>query len=221
MLRAALRKWAQAARSARRYAALARKLGGAAVNQGLRIRTSHILVLLAALAALQAAAAAPQDARGGASAGTEALPPASAESGLEEVIITSTRRSENLQDVPISVSVASGEQLATRGIHGFEDLGSVIGGLNLVQGSSYTMAQIRGLGSSKGSVGNESSVAVYVDGVYFATMSGFIRKLNNIAQIEVAKGPQGTLFGRNAVGGVINITTKEPTQDFDASFSVG
>src|SRR5260370_2705727 len=82
---------------------------------------------------------------------------------------------------------------------------------------------IRGIGTTGVSGGNESSVATYIDDVYIAVMSGAMLSLNNIQQVDVLKGPQGTLFGRNATGGVINVRTKDPSQDFhlDAAASYG
>src|SRR5712671_6368357 len=85
------------------------------------------------------------------------------------------------------------------------------------------MPHIRGIGTPPASAGDESSVATYLDGVYIATMGAAMLQLDNIAQVDVLKGPQGTLFGRNATGGVVNVRTKDPSQDFhlDAAASYG
>jgi iron complex outermembrane receptor protein len=80
---------------------------------------------------------------------------------------------------------------------------------------------IRGIGTTTGAVGNESSVATYVDGVYIGSINASLFELNNIDHIEVLKGPQGTLFGRNATGGVIQIITRDPSFASSADVHVG
>jgi iron complex outermembrane recepter protein len=152
-----------------------------------------------------------------------AAPAQESESALSEIIVTAQRRRENLQDVPIAVTALSADQLALSGIQSTTELGEVTPGLTVVDQNGLVLPHIRGVGTTLFGAGTENSVATYVDGVYIASQSGSLLTLNNIAQVEVLKGPQGTLFGRNATGGLIQISTKDPQSTFsgDASLSYG
>jgi iron complex outermembrane receptor protein len=136
---------------------------------------------------------------------------------LQEVVVTAQRRAERLQDVPISVAAFSAAQLSTAGVSSTADLAIVTPGLVFGQQTGYAQPYLRGIGSTIVSPGFENPVAIYVDGVYYAEVLGAITSFANVAQVEVDKGPQGTLFGRNATGGLIQVTTKDPTQDFNGS----
>ena len=142
----------------------------------------------------------------------------SPDGALDEIVVTAQKRSENLQDVPIAISTVSGEALAASAADSITALADTTPGLQMetVQGS--IAPRIRGVGSDLPNV--ENSVAVYVDGVYIASPSASLFSLNNIAQVETLKGPQGTLFGRNATGGALLIQTREPTQNFTGNFDV-
>jgi len=142
---------------------------------------------------------------------------------LAEVIVTAQKRSENLQDVPIAVTALTADQLASSGIQNTTELNAVVTGLTTVDQAGQFLPHIRGIGTTAFGAGFENSVAVYVDGVYLAASPASLLTLNNIAQVEVLKGPQGTLFGRNATGGLIQITTKDPQSTFsgEASLSYG
>jgi iron complex outermembrane receptor protein len=152
-----------------------------------------------------------------------AAPAQESEPALTEVIVTAQRRSENLQDVPIAVTALSADQLARSGIQNTTELGEVTPGLTVVSQNGNILPHIRGVGTTLFGAGIENSVATYVDGVYIASQVGSLLTLNNIAQVEVLKGPQGTLYGRNATGGLVQITTKDPQSTFsgDASLSYG
>jgi iron complex outermembrane receptor protein len=145
------------------------------------------------------------------------IPPGEA---LDEIVVTAQKRSENIQDVPIAISTVSGATLAASAANSIVALAELTPGLQMetVQGS--IAPRIRGVGSDLPNV--ENSVAMYVDGVYIASPSASLLSLNNIAQVETLKGPQGTLFGRNATGGALLIQTREPTENltgnFDASY---
>lgn len=140
---------------------------------------------------------------------------------LEEVVVTAQRRSENLQDVPVTVSALSGDDIAARGIESMADLGVVSPGLNVTNVVGNAILYLRGVGSNNSTAGNEQNVALYVDGVYYPSASAEPGSFKNIERIEVLKGPQGTLFGRNSTGGLIHVITKDPTQEFSGSASVG
>jgi iron complex outermembrane receptor protein len=137
---------------------------------------------------------------------------------LEEVVVTAQKRLENLQDVPIAISTVSGAQLAAMGATSITDIASVTPGLQMSTAQGLLSPRIRGVGSNLANV--ENSVAIYLDGVYLANSSGSLLSLNNVAQIETLKGPQGTLFGRNATGGALLIQTPDPTTDPSASLAV-
>lgn len=143
---------------------------------------------------------------------------------VPEVVVTAQRRSESLQNVPIAVTALSGAALAKAGVQNTADLNSVIPGLNFTTSvGAYGLPTIRGIGSTSNGPGVENPVATYIDGVYMVSAAGSLLSLHDISQVAVLKGPQGTLFGRNATGGLIQVTTLSPGQDvhMDADVSVG
>lgn len=131
---------------------------------------------------------------------------------VEEVVVTAQRRSENAQKVPIAISVVTAEQAAALGVRDSRDLTQLVTGLNFTSFTTQATPVIRGVGTNVVAQGDENDVAIYVDGIYQQTPNTAIFNLADVERIEVIKGPQGTLFGRNAVGGVINVTTINPTQ---------
>ncbi|GAA5063205.1 TonB-dependent receptor [Erythrobacter westpacificensis] len=126
------------------------------------------------------------------------------------IIVSANRRDERLQDVPIAINVVTADTLGTAGIEDTADLAQVVPGLVYQTSQSGVQAHLRGVGTTALPAGTENSIATYIDGVYILSMSGGLMQLSNIAQVEVLKGPQGTLFGRNATGGVINVRTRDP-----------
>jgi iron complex outermembrane recepter protein len=134
--------------------------------------------------------------------------------GLEEVVVTAQRRSENLQRVPISVTALSEEKLQAANIVTTADLAAVTPSLTYSNVNGNIEPRIRGIGNSTAGASVENSVATYIDGVYIASASGSLLNLSNIARVEVLDGPQGTLFGRNATGGLVQIITKDPESTF-------
>ena len=151
---------------------------------------------------------------------TQPTQPAQAEV-LEEIVVTAQRRLENLQDVPITVTAMPAAALAAVGITNTADLVNVVPGMLVQTSAGYSLPHLRGVGITAIGAGIENSVALYVDGVYRGVSSSDAVGLNNIAQVEVEKGPQGTLFGRNATGGLIQVTTLDPTAGFSASAHAG
>jgi iron complex outermembrane receptor protein len=144
--------------------------------------------------------------------------------GLEEITVTAQRRKESQQTVPISISTVTAASAARTGIISTDDLGIAIPALQFDrQGAVGGTPFLRGVGTPVAQNGTESPVATYIDDVYISSTFGTLFELNNIQDVEVLKGPQGTLFGRNATGGVVHIHTKEPTQDssLDAQLSYG
>jgi iron complex outermembrane recepter protein len=140
---------------------------------------------------------------------------------LQEIVVTAQRRAENLQDVPIAVTALSGEQMQAQGIRQAIGLNMAVPGLTISQYSQGAVIFLRGVGNSNPDPGQEQNVAIYVDGVYYSSIVSDMFSFNDLASVEVLKGPQGTLFGRNTTGGVIQATTKDPEQDFSGKVSVG
>ena len=136
---------------------------------------------------------------------------------LGEIVVTAQRRQQSLQEVPLSVSVIGGADLKTRGIESVTDLGTSVSGLVLQKANGIVLPFLRGVGNTGNAPGNEGSVAAYVDGVYYPRMVSSFFELKNLKRVEVLKGPQGTLFGRNSTGGVINVITRDPSQETSVS----
>jgi iron complex outermembrane receptor protein len=131
---------------------------------------------------------------------------------LDDIVVTATRRSENLSRVPIAVSAVTGAQLRATGATDIRGLIQIAPSLNVNTSSSETVAvaRIRNIGTSGNNFGLESSVATFVDGVYRARSGIALGELGDVERIEVLRGPQGTLFGRNASAGLINIISQAP-----------
>ncbi|MDQ8757571.1 TonB-dependent receptor [Sphingosinicella sp. LHD-64] len=137
----------------------------------------------------------------------------------DEIVVTAQRREERLSDVPISVSVLGGDTLQQNVIVSTNDLTVAVPGLNWGRSTNFSQPTIRGVGSRNASAGDEPNVATFVDGVYLPDMTGTLFELSNIERIEVLRGPQGTLFGRNATGGAINVVTRRPTRELEGSIA--
>jgi len=131
---------------------------------------------------------------------------------LEEVVVTAQKRSENAQDVPISLQAFSADALDARGISDQRDLQFVTPGLDVGTQVGYTTVFLRGVGSDA-FVTADPSVALYIDGVYFPFAQGLAQDFGAVERVEILKGPQGTLFGRNSVGGAINVISESPQFD--------
>src|ERR1700742_1213307 len=141
---------------------------------------------------------------------------------LEEIIVTAEKRSENLQDVPISVVAINAQQIKDAGITDIRNLAILTPGLTVTSegNEAITTARIRGIGTVGDNPGLESSVGVNIDGVYRPRNGVAFGDLGEIEQIEVLYGPQGELFGKNNDAGVINVTTKRPSSTFGAMAEV-
>jgi iron complex outermembrane recepter protein len=144
-----------------------------------------------------------------------------ATSGVADIVVTAQKRSERMQSVPVAVSAFSGDTLAAKGVRSITDLGAITPGLVIPTAGIGGSPRIRGVGTQISQGGNENSVAIYVDGVYYSSPGSDVMSFNNIAQVAVLKGPQGTLFGRNATGGLLQITTRDPGQTFEGNARIG
>jgi iron complex outermembrane receptor protein len=139
--------------------------------------------------------------------------PVPGEQGLEEVVVTAQKRAESLQDTPISLVAFDADELAQRGISNVEDLSGNVPGITVEPfptQSSTLRIFIRGVGLNESQVTQDPAVGVYQDGVYIARSSGLALDIADLERIEVLRGPQGTLYGRNTTGGAVNLVTRKP-----------
>lgn len=167
----------------------------------------HYVALLAASALASPATAFAQDAA-----------PAEDQGGLEEIIVTAQKRAEGLSDVPISISAVSGKQIESYGQTNLEQISSSVPNLKITQTAIANRIAIRGIASGDNK-GFEQSVAMFVDGVYYGRDQLSRLPLIDMERVEVLRGPQPTLFGKNAIAGAVNITTRSPTDEFEGSVS--
>lgn len=143
-----------------------------------------------------------------------------ADTGIGEIVVTAQKRTENVQNVPIAISAFGGEALSERAVTNVSQLGSLSPNVNLDSGVSFSAstsvlaASIRGIGASDFAFNIDPAVGVYVDGVYLARSVGANQDLLDVERIEILKGPQGTLFGRNSIGGAVSIVTRDPSKEF-------
>ena len=143
--------------------------------------------------------------------------PAADEVTGNEIIVTAQRRDEALQEVPIAVSAFQGDQLNAAGVDSVLELAKVTPSLLITEGSSQAQPFIRGVGGRNITPGNEATTAVYIDGVYQTDKTGILlQSFPDVESVQVLRGPQGTLFGRNATSGAILVTTKRPADEFGA-----
>lgn len=158
---------------------------------------------------------------GAVAVGLAAVPTAAmAQQALEEIVVTARKRSESLQDVPISVTAITEQQIAEAGIERPADFIGLIPNVTIVDSANVgdTQVSIRGIVSTRDA---ESTFAYVVDGVLITNPNAFNEELVDVQQIEVLKGPQGALYGRNAVAGAILVTTKEPGDEFEGRVTAG
>jgi iron complex outermembrane receptor protein len=141
-------------------------------------------------------------------------------SELEEVVVTAERRTENLQNVPVMVTAVSSDELASANVSNVLQLSSLVPSLSVVDPTGYTMAFIRGIGSSTLGGGTFSSVALYIDGIYVARTTNAMFELDSAESVQVLAGPQGSLYGRNATAGAIVITSRKPDPGSPMSGSI-
>jgi iron complex outermembrane receptor protein len=138
-------------------------------------------------------------------------------SGIEDIIVTATRQSTNLQDTPIAITAVTSQDLAERGLVKVQDLSFVTPNATFQKAQSAfgpgVTTNIRGIASSDTSLGGEATVAYYIDDVYYPILLGSNFDLLDLDHVEVLRGPQGTLFGRNALAGAVNIISKQPSLD--------
>jgi iron complex outermembrane receptor protein len=132
---------------------------------------------------------------------------------LETVMVTAQRRSEQAVNVPIAITSVSAETLTNAQIYDFSELGELVPGVVIGRTGAFTQPEIRGISTQASGAGGENNVGTYLDGFYQAFQGSLLNDLDNVTGIDVLKGPQGTLFGRNSTGGAIMINTQAPTAE--------
>lgn len=146
---------------------------------------------------------------------------AASAASLEEIIVTAQKREQSLQDVPIAIQAFGGESLQEKGLGNIAEIAGLAPNVELdttsaFSGSTQVLgAFIRGIGQSDFAFNLEPGVGVYVDGVYYSRAVGSVVDLLDLERVEILKGPQGSLFGRNTIGGALNVVTKRPGHEFD------
>jgi iron complex outermembrane recepter protein len=141
---------------------------------------------------------------------------------LEEIVVTAQKRSQNVQDVPIAITALSGEALKNQHVSDVMDLNQIAPGLQVKADDNAANPKIfiRGVGLNDFNPNTASAVGIYADGVYIGSPLAQMGQFFDIDRLEILRGPQGTLYGRNTTGGTINIVTRKPTQNFEADASV-
>ena len=143
-------------------------------------------------------------------------------SGIEEVVVTAQKREQNLQDVPSSITAISDTEMERGTYQNIMDLQTSVPSLVVGSaGASRPFFFIRGVGSRKFDPGTEGAVGIFVDEVYNTRFSNSMMDIVDLERVEVLKGPQGTLYGRNTIGGAISLYTKKPTQETEGKIKIG
>ncbi len=190
-------------------------------------RMRHVVTLVAALAvvlglAAPALAQAPEQEPAEAPTTEENAAPAEGQKFIAEIIVTSRKTEENIQEVPIAVSVVTGEQLEDLAAADISELQSYVPNLSIYQGrnqSTTLTAFLRGVGQSDPLWGVDPGVGLYIDDVYIARPQGALLDVYDVERVEVLRGPQGTLYGKNTIGGAVKYVTRPLSDEFGGSVS--
>ena len=203
--------------------------GGAALGSA---TLAFVLVLAAATARPATGQEAPEIAPAPAARGAgeqaatipgAADPAATAEAepqGLADIVVTAERRSTNLQRTALAVSAVTGDDLLSRQVTSVESLAQTLPNVNFGALNGDARIAIRGVGFDNINIGNEPRIAFHADGVYVARPSGALANFFDLERVEIVRGPQGTLYGRNATGGAVNVITRDPDDAFGGYASV-
>ncbi len=153
----------------------------------------------------------------------EDAPKAGADGRIEEIVVRARKRDELLKDTPVSVTALSSDDLRINSVNRLDDIQQVVPNLSFYSGRSGVTAAvfIRGVGQVDPVVTFDPGVGIYVDGVFMARQAGGVLNMVDIEQVEVLRGPQGTLFGKNTVGGAILVKTVRPREEFGGEVSIG
>ncbi len=145
------------------------------------------------------------------------------ELALEEVIVTARRRAESMQETPVAVSALSSEALREQGVRNLSDINTVVPNIEVAAGNGnagLANIYIRGVGQRNSGANIDSGVGIYMDGVYIGRPDGALLDINDIESVQVLRGPQGTLFGKNTTGGALVFTSNRPQDEFEGSVGV-
>jgi iron complex outermembrane receptor protein len=142
-------------------------------------------------------------------------------SGLEDIVVTAQRRAEKLQDIPLSVTAFSSKDLSSQRIDSTQGLTNLVPTLHYARSAGFPQPTIRGVGNNNNGPNYDPEVATYQDGIYIANNGTSILDLVGVDRVEVLSGPQGTLYGRNATGGAINVITKTPSSTPEGELNAG
>ena len=156
-------------------------------------------------------------------ASTVALSTVSSQAAIEEIVVTAQKRTESVQDVPISITAFSGDDLVRRGLNDLVEVARYVPNFDMPSSNNLrnVRVRIRGIGSSGTNPGIESSVGTFLDGLYMPTGGMNFGELTDINSVEVLRGPQGTLYGRNTPIGALNVTTRKPGDEFESLVRLG
>lgn len=145
---------------------------------------------------------------------------APAETTIGDIVVTAQRRSETVQRIPLAVSAVTGASLQTRGVTSLAAIGASVPGLNVSEQVGQARLTLRGIGVDNISAGAESSVAFNQDNVFYSRSAAALASFYDVDRVEVLRGPQGTLYGRNATGGSVNILTNRPSDVYGGGVSL-
>ena len=138
------------------------------------------------------------------------------QSGIETIMVTAQKRIQNINEVPISISTLSSAEISQTGVRQLKDIAEYIPNLSISDGTDFSSeVTIRGVGANSRNIGFDTRVGVYLDGVYLGQSPALNQELLDLERIEVLRGPQGTLFGKNTVAGAINLISKAPSDEFE------
>jgi iron complex outermembrane recepter protein len=190
---------------------------------------TSFFALAVALAGVPAAAQPATTAAGEASSATDQSSAREDGGGIGDIVVTAQKRAENVQKVPIAISAFTASTLGERAVTDVSSLGNLTPNVTLDAGSPFSgstsvlAAYIRGIGQNEFAPNFDPGVGVYLDGIYLARTVGANLNLPDVERVEVLKGPQGTLFGRNSVGGAISVVTRDPGKElaFRGSVTTG
>jgi len=139
--------------------------------------------------------------------------------GIQEIVVTAQQRTQSAQDVPMSLQVLGAEQIENVAANDIHDLQTYVPGLTVTGSQTEPHFSLRGIRSNDFGVGTDPAVGIYIDGVYSSRSGASITNFDDVAQIEILKGPQGTLLGRNSPAGAISITTNKPSDKYEGEIS--
>lgn len=142
------------------------------------------------------------------------------QSGIADIVVTARKQSESLQDVPMSISAVAGKDLEQAGYTELNDVARLSGNVFFEAADrSKPQIYIRGVGTRSYDAGSDSSVGIFVDGVYLGRFGAMDMDLMDVERVELLRGPQGSLYGRNTIGGAISVVTRDPSSTFKGRLS--